>query len=413
MTDFTILVINQYYRPDIASSGQLLAELCEFLHSQNITIHVITGQPSYTSEAPTVPEEELLNGVTVHRVSLGKSIGKETLLTRIMGYCKFLLRSSVLANKVSRRANPDVIMTLSNPPFVGLVGGLLARKRKIPFIYVLYDIHPDILIATKWMNIPAICIKAWNLANTFIFKSATKIIVPSSTMKTTLVTNKSLSEEKIAVIPNWARPEIKEQSYSTPIKSSLGIPQEHSMVLYAGNIGIMQQLDPILDAAYSLRKLPIHFVFIGEGEKKSELVQRADTEKLTNVHFFSYQPEQQFAQIVQESDACLVTLQPGLDAFSAPSRAYTFLSAGTPLIALMPDDTELAKLITDHNCGWNVINSNQLSLLLEGLEDNHNEYTEKGNEAQKLYWDNYREYIVMHQYLMAIKKQISHINSGV
>ena len=413
MTNCTILVINQYYRPDVASSGQLLADLCEFLYSQDITVHVITGQPSYTSEAPKVPKEELLNGVTVHRVSLGKSIGKKTLLTRINGYCKFLLRSWLMAHKVARRTSPDVIMTLSNPPFVGLVGGLVARKRKIPFVYVLYDIHPDILIATKWMNIPTICIKAWNFVNILIFKCATTIIVPSSTMKKTLVTNKSLSEQKIEVIPNWARPEIKEQSYSTPIKSNLGIPQHHTMVLYAGNIGIMQQLDPILDSAYSLRKLPIHFVFIGEGEKKSELIQRSNTEKLTNVHFFSYQPEQQFAQIVQESDACLVTLQPRLDAFSAPSRAYTFLSAGTPIIALMPSDTELAKLITDKQCGWNVVNSEQLSLLLEGLVDNRDECAKKGNQAQKLYWDNYRESIVMHQYLEVIKEQISHIDSSI
>ena len=413
MTNYTILVINQYYRPDVASSGQLLAELCEFLQSQNITVHVITGQPSYTSEAPTVPEEEILNGVTVHRVSLGKSIGKKTLLTRIKGYSKFLLRSWVLAHKVSRRTSPDAILTLSNPPFVGLVGGSLAKKRKIPFIYVLYDIHPDILIATKWMNIPRICIKAWNLINALIFKSATTIIVPSSTMKKTLVTNKLLSEEKIEVIPNWARPEIIKQSYSTPIKSNLGIPQEHAIVLYAGNIGIMQQLDPILDSASRLRESPIDFVFIGEGEKKSELMQRTYTEELTNVHFFPYQPEQQFAQIVQESDACLVTLQPGLDAFSAPSRAYTFLSAGTPIIALMPSDTELATLIINQKCGWNVIDGHQLSALLENLLDNRDEYTKKGNKAQKLYWDNYRESIVMNEYLTVIQAQISHIDSNV
>jgi len=413
MTNCTILVINQYYRPDVASSGQLLAELCEFLQSQYITVHVIAGQPSYTSEAPKVPEQELINGVTVHRVSLGKSIGKKTLLTRITGYCKFLLRSSVLSHKIARRTNPDVILTLSNPPFVGLVGGFLAKKRKIPFVYVLYDIHPDILIATKWMNIPTICIKVWNLANTLIFNWAKIIIVPSSTMKTTLITTKSLSEEKIEVIPNWARPEIKKQSYLTPIRPILGVPQEHAMVLYAGNIGIMQQLDPIVDSACSLRDLPIHFVFIGEGEKKSELIKRTDSEKLTNVHFLPYQPEQQFAQIVQESDACLVTLQPGLDAFSAPSRAYTFLSAGTPIIALMPSDTELAKLITHWECGWNVVNNDQLRLLLESLVDNRPEYTAKGNQAQKLYWDNYRESMIMNKYLTVIKKQITPVDPSV
>ena len=79
--------------------------------------------------------------------------------------------------------------------------------------------------------------------------------------------------------------QIKKQSYLTPIRPILGVPQEHAMVLYAGNIGIMQQLDPIVDSACSLRDLPIHFVFIGEGEKKSELIKRTDSEKLTNVHF--------------------------------------------------------------------------------------------------------------------------------
>lgn len=413
MTNHTILVINQYYRPDVASSGQLLADLCEFLSSGDITVHVITGQPSYTSDALTVPKEELLNGVTVHRVSMGKSIGKNTLPVRLAGYLKFLWKSWLLAHKVARRTNPNLIMTLSNPPIVGLIGGLVAKKRKIPFIYILYDIHPDILIATKWMAIPRVFIKVWNLVNSLIFRFATTIIVPSSTMKTTLVTTKSLSEAKIKVIPNWARPEIKDKSHSISIRSNLGIPQKHTIVLYAGNIGIMQQLDPILDAAYNVRTLPIHFLFIGEGEKKSELIQRASAEALNNVHFLPYQPEQDFAQIVLQADTCLVTLQPGLDAYSAPSRAYTFLSAGTPIIALMPQDTELAKLVTDEKCGWNVINSDQLSQLLERLICNPDECSAKGALAQKLYFDNYQECIIMNRYMKVIKDQMYNIDTGV
>ena len=63
MTSKTILVINQYYRPDVASSGQLLSELCEFLYSECINVHVVTGQPSYTTGAPAGLSEQLLNGV--------------------------------------------------------------------------------------------------------------------------------------------------------------------------------------------------------------------------------------------------------------------------------------------------------------------------------------------------------------
>ena len=409
MTNHTMLVINQYYRPDVASSGQLLAELCEFLGSSGITVHVITGQPSYTADAQTAPKKELLNGVIVHRVSLGKSIGKNNIAIRFAGYCKFIWRAWALSRKIARTTKPNVVLTLSNPPIVGLLGALLAKRRKIPFVYVLYDIHPDILIATKWMTLPRIVITVWNYANSFIFKYATTIIVPSSTMKTTLVGHKALTEGKIKVIANWARPEIKNPSYETTIKTTLGIPQEHMMVLYAGNIGIMQQLDPILDTALQLKNLPIHFLFIGEGERKTELVQRANFEGLTHVHFLPYQPEQQFAQIVLESEACFVTLQLGLDAYSAPSRAYTFLSAGTAIIALMDKNTELAKLVTTEKCGWHVANSDQLCQLLRNLLDKPEEYNSKGERAKKLYLENYHESIIMDQYLKVIKESMYNI----
>ena len=122
MTNSTILVINQYYRPDVASSGQLLAQLCEFLSSSGITVHVITGQPSYTADAPRVLQEEISNGVIIHRVSLGKSIGKTTLITRFVGYLKFMLRAWISARQIARKTNPDAVMTLSNPPIVGLIG---------------------------------------------------------------------------------------------------------------------------------------------------------------------------------------------------------------------------------------------------------------------------------------------------
>ena len=79
----------------------------------------------------------------------------------------------------------------------------------------------------------------------------------------------------------------------------------------------------------------------------------------------------------------------------------------------MPSDTELATLIINQKCGWNVIDGHQLSELLENLLDNRDEYTKKGNKAQKLYWDNYRESIVMNEYLTVIQAQISHIDSNV
>lgn len=402
MTSKTILVINQYYRPDVASSGQLLSELCEFLYSEGINVHVVTGQPSYTTGAPAGLSEQLLNGVQIHRVHMGNATGKASLRIRCLGYLRFMFRAWYLSKKISRIHHPDAVITLSNPPTVGLIGRMISKKHKIPYIYVLYDIHPDILTTTNWIRLPSIVIKLWHFTNSIIFKSATKIIVPSHTMKNTLVHSKSLDEQKISVIPNWARPEIKVSDVSYAIRSKFNIPQDHTILLYAGNIGIMQQLDPIIDAAYNLLGKPIHFLFLGEGESKSALIEKANTAQLSNVTFLSYQPEKDFAQIVSESNACIVSLQEGLDAYSAPSRAYTFLSAGTPLITIMPEKSELAVLVRDNSCGWNATDSDQLTNLLQTLLNTPEEYSIRGQNAEILYRTKFEQKIVMNQYLNEI-----------
>ena len=103
-----ILAINLYYAPDIASSGQLLAELCEGLSALGNSVAVVTGQPSYISSSPTSPEFEILNGVEVHRVSMGRHVGRNSMWTRLVGYTKFMYRARKMANRVATEFSPDV-----------------------------------------------------------------------------------------------------------------------------------------------------------------------------------------------------------------------------------------------------------------------------------------------------------------
>jgi glycosyltransferase involved in cell wall biosynthesis len=403
MSKQSILIINQYYRPDVASSGQLLADLCEFLYLEGIDVHVITGQPSYTTDAKNTHKYETLNGVHVHRVPMGKTVGRKSLFTRVYGYLRFLWGSWRMSISITGSLHPDVVLTLSNPPLVGLIGRSISRRMKVPYLYVLYDIHPDILITTKWIRLPFFAIKIWSYINSLIFNSSSKIIVPSESMKLTLTNQKHLPKEKVVVIPNWARPQIDSARLPTLSKSDLGIPENNILILYAGNIGIMQQLDPILDTASSLHGHPITFLFIGEGAYKTNLMSRVAQESISNITFLSYQEEQKFSQIVSLADACFVTLQPGLDAYSAPSRAYTFLSAGTPLITLMPSKSELAEMVINNVCGWNVTTSAELTHLLASLMEHKNEYGIRGAHARDLYWSNYQDVIIMKKYADLIK----------
>lgn len=403
-----LLVINQYYKPDLASSGQLLGELCESLAKTGINVTVLTAQPSYNSDSPTSPRRELLNNVQIQRVPLGKSIGRGTFKIRALGYIKFLIRSFSAGNQIVKEINPDAILTLSNPPLVGIVGGVLAKRYKKPFLYVLYDMHPDILIHTRWLRLPAFIFSIWHLINAKIFKYADAIIVPNESMKATLIHAKNVAQNKIEVIPNWARPEIKPNALERNIRSELQISKNDLLLLYAGNIGIMQQLDPLIDAAKIVSDHPIKFVFIGEGTNKAYLQNRVITEQVNNVLFLPYQSEDKFAAIVSSSDACFVTLQPRLEFFSSPSRAYTFMSAGIPLITMMPQESELSQLVQNQLFGWNAEDSDTLVDILSELTDKRDQLHERGKNGVDFYRLNYSKEIIMQKYTSLLEKTIVH-----
>lgn len=379
-----LLVINQYYVPDVASTGQLAAEICSSLVKRGFEVHVVTGQPSYTASSPDAPAFEVLDGVHVHRVSLGRARGRERMRTRLIGYTRFLLGAWRVARSLARRQHFDVVLTFHNPPFVGAIGAYLAGKYKLRYVYALYDIHPDVLLATGW-RLPRPVLLLWEVLNRWIFQRAHAVVVLGEGMKQVLVEGKGIPAEKVHVIPPWARPELLPGPHDQPIRRELGISEDELLLLYSGNMGIMHPLDPILDAAASLRGLPVRFVFVGDGARRRQLVERVEREKLEQVTFLPFQPEDRFRQLVAASDACFVVLQPGLERLAVPSRAFTFLSAGRALITIMSPEAEIARLITEAGCGWNVTNGQELADLIRGLLEERQELIRRGQRARDVY----------------------------
>ena len=393
-----LLAVNLYYAPDVASSGQLLAELCAGLAGLGFEIRVIAGQPSYTSYAVDAPGREVLNGVNVERVDLGGARGRERVTTRLKGYILFMWRAWRAAVAATERERPDAVITLSNPPFVGLIGARLARRFRIPYYYVLYDIHPDALRASGFVRLPPGVAFAWNRVNRWILSRAKRVIVPGFAMRDTLVQSKGVPPERVAVIPNWARPELGPGDRLQPTREELGIGPEDVLLLYAGNMGIMHPLDPILDAAATLRDTPLRFVFVGDGARREGMEARVRSENLGNVTFLPYQPEARFRELLVASDACFVVLEPGMERFAVPSRAYTFLSAGKPLLTSMSPDGDIARLVEETGCGWNVQGGSDLAALLRRLAAGRDEMAERGRAGRKVYEETYRRDRIIQRY---------------
>lgn len=394
-----LLVINQYYKPDFASTGQIAAEICESLVARGIEVHVVTGQPSYTAQSPTAPAREVVNGVHVYRLDLGGARGRDRLRTRILGYIRFLRKACGDTARLASKEKFDRVLTFHNPPFAGLIGAHLAKRFKIPFVYILYDIHPDVLVATGWMRLPRPVITLWDCLQRRALQTAHTVVVLGEGMKRTLVKGKGVPPEKVQVIPPWGRPELEPAPRNQPIRSELDIGEEELLLLYAGNIGIMHPVEPILDAAAALHHEPVHFLFVGDGAKREGLVRRVEGEGLKRVRFLPFQPEERFVQLVAASDACFVVLKPGLERLAVPSRAFTFLSAGRPLITLMSPGADIARLVTQTKCGWNVTDGLELTNLLRKLLRDRQELVRRGQRAKAVYDGRFRREQVIEGYV--------------
>jgi len=322
--------------------------------------------------------------------------------TRILGYLRFLSGAWKRAKELLKTVRFQSILTFHNPPFVPLIGARLGRKYDLPFTYVVYDIHPDILVATGW-KLPGPVVWLWEIANRLIFRQAKTVIVLGEGMRKTMVHKKKVPAEKVKVIPIWGKPELITLPDGSPIRRELGIGDDELLVLYSGNMGIMHPLDIILDAAKGLQGLPVRFLFVGDGAKREHLQNRVNTEKIVQVDFLPFQPKEKFVQLLSTADACVVALRPGMECLALPSRAFTFLSAARPLITIMDPDADVARLVEENDCGWNVTTSQELTELIRALLDKPAELEYSGQKARKAYEERFQRANIVKKYAEVIK----------
>jgi colanic acid biosynthesis glycosyl transferase WcaI len=171
-------------------------------------------------------------------------------------------------------------------------------------------------------------------------------------MASRLVNGKGADPSKITIIHNWA-----DTAAIVPSDKQNAFAAAHQLagkfvVLHAGNIGLSQNLDVVIDAASLLKERgDIVIVFIGDGNRKAALEAMVATRGLTNVRFLPFQPRDQLRWTYASSDVCLVSLKPGLAGYIVPSKLYPILAAGRPYIAAVEKMTEVASLTERHRCG--------------------------------------------------------------
>jgi colanic acid biosynthesis glycosyl transferase WcaI len=336
-----ILFVNQYYPPDVSATAYLLGELSEDLAGHH-EVWVTAGRPSYNPEGGGYRPR----GVRLERV-WSTAFDRKRILGRLLNYGTFVLTALLRCLRLPR---PDVVVAMTDPPVIGLIGLLVARYRRVPFVYVCHDIFPEVAIALKRMN-NTLAVLAWRRLNALVRKGATTLVVIGRDMALKLE-QEGVPRHKMVVLPNWA--ETESVTNRASVRHSLGWDGRF-VAMHAGNIGLAQNLDVLIHAADLLREqTEILIVLVGDGAARPGLEREARRRKLHNVIFLPYRPKSEVRSIIASADVHLVTLAPGLWGCVVPSKIYGIMAAGKAFVAAVDSGSEVALIAEEHDCGIRV-----------------------------------------------------------
>jgi colanic acid biosynthesis glycosyl transferase WcaI len=337
-----ILVLNQYYWPGVEATAQLLAQLCEAL-ARNYDVTVVTGH----LHGQDLPGEETRNGVRIVRAR-STSYERSQIHLRAANYASYLGDTVLTALRGER---PDLVLCMTDPPIVGDIGLVVARRFDVPLLVISQDVFPEIAERVKRLENRAVLGALRRLVALYL-KRADRVVAIGETMKERLE-QKGAPSDRVVVIPNWVdTTELVPQPRHNPWSGEQGV-DDSFVVMHSGNVGHAQDLDTLVRAATFLRDLHrLQIMVIGFGARHGELTRLAERLEVANmIRFLGYQPRARLSLSLGSGDLHYVGLARGLSGYVVPSRLYGILAVGRPVLVSADADSETVRLVEEVGCG--------------------------------------------------------------
>ena len=339
-----IAVLCPHFAPDTAPTGEVITRIVLELAARGHELHVVTALPWYREhriedgwDGKWVRRESTPWG-TITRAHPFPGSDKRNLLRRAFGFVGF----SGLAGLASLRGGRvDAVIAMSPPLTMGLTGWVTHLVRRGPLVFNIQDVFPDAAVETGAItNRHVIRVASW--LERFTYRRAAAITVLSDDLRDNVSAKLPRARrDRVKVIPNFVDTEfISPANRLTPLRTELGIGEE-TVVLYAGNVGFSQSLEMVVAAAD--RFPDVTFLINGDGAARRTLEQHAAG--LPNVRFSGYQPRERVPEVLASGDIHLVPLKKGLGRVSVPSKTYSILAAGRPVLAAVDPGTEVPRVL--------------------------------------------------------------------
>lgn len=379
-----LIFVNRYFYPDSSATSQLMYDLTTHLAQRQFDVHVVTSRHLYDNPAVSLPTQERMKGVTIHRVDTS-AFGRLHLLGRTFDYVTFYLSATWSLFALVKPG--DVVVAKTDPPLISVVAAMVAKIRGAKLINWIQDLFPEV---AETIGVGGIgrregllrSIRNWSL------RTAYKNVAIGDGMATKL-TEEGIQSDAIQVIHNWAdgcaiQPVDRDKN---DLRREWNL-QGAFVVGYSGNIGRAHEFDTILGAAEKLKSAAnIVFLFIGGGAQRDRIEEEARRRGLVNIMFKPYQPREQLTLSLSVPDVHLISLHPSLEGLIVPSKFYGVAAAGRPTIFIGSKNGEIPHLLRKAQCGFSIEKgqAEEASRIIRELADHKETCLRLGRRARALF----------------------------
>lgn len=344
----SIVLLNRFYWPDVAATSQLLTDLAEDLAAAGWRVTVLCGRSPYAQAAAPSPNTEEHGGVRIVRV-WGTRLGNDNLAKRAVDYATYV--ASAVATLLRLPAH-DVVAAMTDPPMLAIAAILATRVKGGKAAYWLQDMYPQLagrlgaLDERGWLYTLLVRCARW------MYRHCDLVVAVGPRLAREAIAA-GADPAKVEVVHNWTdttqvRP--VDRADNSFLRSQ-GL--EHSfVVLYSGNAGRAHTFTAVMEAARRLREeRDIVFLFIGSGKALAGLKSDVARDGLENVRFLDYRPRSELAMSLSSASVSLVTERPEVVGLLVPSKTYSILASGRPVLYLGPADSDVAVIVREAGCG--------------------------------------------------------------
>ncbi|HSV62152.1 MAG TPA: WcaI family glycosyltransferase [Chthoniobacterales bacterium] len=358
------------YAPEFTGIAPHSVALCEFLEREGHDAEMVTSFPYYPTWRKR-PEDrghlyrtDVVNGVPVHRCWHFVP-ARVSALKRIVHEATFVFTSTLRALFLEQ---PDVFVVVSPPLLLGAAAWFVGKLRRAPYVFHVQDMQPDAAVGLGMLK-QSLFTRALYALEAFAYRHAARVSGITRGMLKTF-RSKGVPETKLIYFPNAIELRNEEPPPARgEFRNRHGFPAHEFLAIYAGNLGVKQGLEVLLDAAALLREKPIRFLICGDGAQREALAARAREMQLPNFNLLPLQAGRDYRSLLVDADLCFITQQAGAGNSFFPSKLLGLLAESKPVVTVAAPECELALSLAEGNFGVNVApgQPQKLAALLDSL----------------------------------------------